>query len=82
MADRSSKHVLVPAILARFLNRVAAMGRGIWVVTIIKGRPGARGILGWSVVETALEPKDALSEDDPDVERKGPSPTGVGEGSR
>lgn len=78
MADRGPKHVSVPAILARFLNRVAAMGRGVWVVTIIKGRSGARGILGWSVVETALEPKDALGGG---VERKEPSPTGVGEGS-
>jgi len=67
--ERSSgdeaKFVSIPAVLARLLNRVAAMGRGMWMVVIIKSDSGARGIRGWSVVEMPLEPKDALAEDDP-----------------
>lgn len=58
-----AKFVSIPAVLARLLNRIAAMGRGMWMLVIIKGDSGARGILGWSVVEMPLEPKDALTDD-------------------
>lgn len=61
-ADEDAKFVSIPGILARLLNRIAAMRRGVWMVVIIKGDSGARGIIGWSVVEMPLEPKDALAD--------------------
>lgn len=56
----SPKLLSVPSIVARLLNRLMGMGRGMWMVILVKDGPGGRGIVTWSVVEMPLEPKDAL----------------------